>query len=291
MKEHDDLRDQARLARTYALTMIYHAGSGHPGGAMSAIDLLCYLYFQEMNVDPKDPAKPDRDRFVLSKGHACAALYAVGYLAGFLTRGQLAGFRQLSSELQGHPHVGATPFVETSTGSLGQGFSVALGMALGLRHKQIDARTYVMIGDGEVQEGEIWEGAMFAAHHKLNGLCAILDYNKLQSDNLNAKIMNLEPLADKWRAFGWHVIEIDGHRFHEMAEAFDAFSEEEERPTLILAHTLKGKDIYYMENDPNWHGSVTMNTNQLVNALVDLRQDAPFVERCLRGTIWEEADD
>ncbi len=282
-----DLSGLARQARTYALTMIYHAGSGHPGGSLSAIDLLCYLYFRELNYAPDNPGRKDRDRFILSKGHACPALYAVACLAGLLPKTELSGFRKIDRNLQGHPHVGTTPWVETSTGSLGQGFSVAAGMALGLRHLNNEARTYAIIGDGEVQEGQVWEAAMFAAHHRLNRLCTILDYNKMQSDDLNRNISEIEPLADKWRAFGWRVDEIDGHDFDQMERAFASFHNESDRPTLILAHTLKGKGVSYMEGLPNWHGSVALSDDDLERALRDLGIAREEIAAHLDLSVWE----
>ena len=280
------LEDLARKARTDILTMIYHAGSGHPGGSLSAVELLCDLYFRELRFDAARPALPNRDRFVLSTGHACPALYAVAGLAGMFDRGMLHSFRKIGGMLQGHPHVGDTPWVETSTGSLGQGFSAAIGMALGLHRLGGGSRVYAMVGDGEMQEGEIWEGAMFAAHYRLERLCVILDYNKMQSDDLNENIMALEPLAEKWRAFGWHVVSIDGHDFKEMARAFRLFHEETEKPTFIIAHTLKGKGVSYMEGVPAWHGSVTLTEDNLIHALENLSLDRAQIERCLDGTIW-----
>lgn len=251
------------------------------------MELLTWLYFKEMTFDPSDPQKRDRDRFVLSKGHACPALYAVAALAGLLPRAHLGSFRRIDGRLQGHPHVGTTAFAETSTGSLGQGFSCAIGMAMGLRHQQIDARAYAMLGDGEVQEGEVWEGAMFAAHHKLANLCAILDYNKMQSDDTNANIMGLEPLADKWRAFGWQVVEIDGHDYGAIEGAFATFAKTEDKPTMILAHTIKGKGVGYMEGIPTWHGSVKMSDDDLTTALADLGIAQEEMSAFLDGTTWE----
>ena len=202
------LADHAAQVRRLALTAIYRAGSGHPGGALSAADLLTCLYHTELRLRPDQPEWPERDRFVLSKGHSCPALYAALADVGLIERELLPRFRGLDSPLQGHPHASAMPWIDASTGSLGQGFSQAIGMALGLRHAKCDSRVYVMLGDGELQEGEIWEGAMCAAHHRLSNLCAIVDYNKLQSDARPEEIMGLEPLADKWRAFGWNVIAI-----------------------------------------------------------------------------------
>lgn len=267
------LESQANIARKISLQMIYKAGSGHPGGALSSIDILTYLYFRELNIDANNPYWPNRDRFILSKGHACAALYAVLGLKGCLGSEPekcWATFRQMGSQLQGHPSLKSIPWVEANTGSLGQGFSSAIGMALGLRYQSIASRVYVMIGDGELQEGEIWEGIMFSAHQALSNLCVIVDYNKLQSDALNSKIINLEPLAEKWRAFNWNVLEIDGHNFKEMDSAFSNAQKFTSCPTCIIAHTIKGKGVSYMENSPLWHGSVKLTQEQLNQAIMDL---------------------
>lgn len=281
-----NLQDQVRQARVDLLTMIYHAGSGHPGGSLSAVDLIAWLYARVMRHDPQNPQDPERDRFILSKGHACPALYAIAAAHGYIPLSEMASFRKLNGLLQGHTHVGATPWAETSTGSLGQGFSTAIGIALGLRHQEIEARTYVMLGDGELQEGEVWEGAMFSAHHRLDRLCAIIDYNKMQSDDLNANIMGLEPLADKWRAFGWHVIEINGHEFPEMEEAFDGALATKGKPTVIMAHTIKGKGVSYMEGQPTWHGSVKLTDDNLKDALSDLGYSESQIRACMDGSIW-----
>ena len=199
------LEAAAKFIRALSIAAIYRAGSGHPGGALSSADLLACLYGTEMNVWPGEGRDPDRDRFVLSKGHAAPALYAAGAHFGFCKAEEVLTLRKLGSKFQGHPHVRDLAWVETSTGSLGQGFSVALGMAMGLKLKKSAARVYALLGDGELQEGEVWEAAMCAAHHRLDNLCALIDYNKLQSDDSNADIMRLEPLAAKWRAFGWAV--------------------------------------------------------------------------------------
>jgi len=282
-----NLEERARDARLHALTMIYHAGSGHPGGSLSVIDLLCALYLDEMRLSPDRLDDPERDHLVLSKGHASAALYAVGCLGGFVPQSELSGYRKIGRALQGHPHVGTTPWVETSTGSLGQGFSVAIGLALGKRHLKRGGRVFTIIGDGEVQEGEVWEGAMFSAHHRLANLCAVLDYNKMQSDDLNRNIMGLEPLAEKWSAFGWRVEEIDGHDVAAMKRAFSIASETRDRPTLILAHTIKGKGVGYMEGVPTWHGSVKLSEDDLHRALTDLGYEDATIAACLDGSIWE----
>jgi transketolase len=251
--------------------MIHAAGSGHPGGCLSAADLLAYLFLNQLRFDPANPRWPERDRFVLSKGHACPALYAVAALVRIIPREQLSEFRKLGGRLQGHPHVVDTPWVETSTGSLGQGFSASVGMALGLRHQASKSRVYAMLGDGELQEGEVWEAAMCASHYRLNNLCAIVDYNKMQSDTTIAEIMSLEPLAAKWSAFNWKALEIDGHDFAQIAAAFDTARATTDRPTVIIAHTIKGKGVSFMEGIPTWHGSVKLRDDELGRALADLQ--------------------
>ena len=270
---HAQLAQAAAFIRRHSVASIYHAGSGHPGGAMSCADLLACLYGAEMNVWPASVHDPLRDRFVLSKGHAAPALYAVGAYYGFCDRKAALSLRKLNSPFQGHPHVLDLPFVETSTGSLGQGISVAIGMALGLKLQKIPARVYTLLGDGEMQEGEVWEAAMSGAHHKLDHLCAVIDYNKLQSDNSNDAIMRLEPLAAKWRAFGWAVAEIDGHDIPAILEAFRRAGVTNEKPALIIAHTVKGKGVPYMENIPAWHGSVKFTRAQAEEAIRALGAD------------------
>ena len=208
--------EAAAFTRKHAIAAIYHAGSGHPGGAMSSADVLAALFGAELNMWPDNLDDPHRDRFVLSKGHGAPALYAVASHFGFCSPKSALRLRKLGSPFQGHPHVLDLPWVETSTGSLGQGISVALGMAMGLKLQKSQARVYTLLGDGELQEGEVWEAAMCAAHHKLDNLCAIIDYNKLQSDDRNDNIMRLEPLAAKWRAFDWAVAEVDGHDIPEI---------------------------------------------------------------------------
>ena len=277
----EKLRTAARFVRCHSIAAIFHAGSGHPGGALSAADLLACLYGAELNIWPNKAADPTRDRFVLSKGHAAPALYAVGAHFGFCDARAALRLRKLGSSFQGHPHVLDLPWVETSTGSLGQGMSVAMGMALGLKLQKIAARVYTLLGDGELQEGEIWEAAMAAAHHKLDNFCALIDYNKLQSDNANAAIMGLEPLADKWRAFGWEVAEIDGHDIPQILGALRKAGVTRERPSLILAHTIKGKGVPYMENIPAWHGSVKLTEAQTRDALAALGANAPEMEGLL----------
>ena len=261
------LAEAARDIRRISLAAIYHAGSGHPGGALSCADLLACLYGAEMNLWPQTQSDPDRDRFVLSKGHAAPALYAAGAHFGFCSVADALSLRKLGSKFQGHPHVVDLPWVETSTGSLGQGFSVALGMAMGLKLKKSPGRAYALLGDGELQEGQVWEAAMCAAHHRLDNLLAIIDYNKLQSDDRNENIMRLEPLAEKWRAFGWHVCEIDGHDLDAILDAFREAGQTHDKPSVVIAHTVKGRGVGYMEDQPSWHGSVKLTRAQTEDAL------------------------
>jgi len=250
-----DLEDKARLFRREILEMTYKAGSGHPGGSMSAVDIITALYYYKMRIDPKNPDWEDRDRFILSKGHVCPALYAVLAELGFFPKEALWTLRQPGSILQGHPDMRKTPGIEMSTGSLGQGLSVAVGMALAARLDKKDYKVYCMLGDGEVQEGNIWEGAMFAAHQKLDNLIAILDRNRLQIDGFTEDVMSLEPLADKWKAFGWEVVELkDGNDMRQILTALDKATKIKGKPTIIIANTVKGKGVSFMENQVEYHG-------------------------------------
>ena len=285
LSDNTDLEKAARRARANLLTSIYLAGSGHPGGSLSAVDLLTYLWLREMR--PGTGRDGDGDRFVLSKGHACPALYAVACEAGLLPYRELAGLRRLGSPLQGHPHVLDLAWVGSSTGSLGQGFSAAIGMALGLRHLGSAARVYVLLGDGELQEGEVWEGAMCAGHYRLDNLCAVVDYNRLQSDDSNENIMGLEPLAAKWQAFRWQVEEIDGHDFAAIGRAFTRARQTGGQPTVIIAHTVKGRGVSFMEGLPQWHGSLKLRPEDLRTALTELGRPETEIGRCLDGTIWD----
>jgi len=275
------LVNAARQIRMHSLAAIFHATSGHPGGALSCADLMACLYGAEMNVWPSGVDDPLRDRFVLSKGHAAPALYAAGAQFGFCDKKEALALRKLGSKFQGHPHVLDLPWVETSTGSLGQGFSVAMGMALGLKLQKLEPRVYALLGDGELQEGEVWEAAMAAAHHKLDNLCILIDYNKLQSDNSNDVIMKLEPLAAKWSAFGWAVTEIDGHDIPAILHAFRSADVTTGAPSVIIAHTVKGKGVPYMENIPAWHGSVKLTREQTQEALAALGGSAEEIEELL----------
>jgi len=267
--------ERSRRARRALLAAIYHAGSGHPGGSLSCVDVLVALW--ERSFRDAAPNAEGADRLILSKGHACPALYAVAAEYGLVERGELVRLRELGSPLQGHPHVVDLPWVGASTGSLGQGFSVAIGRALGLRHRGLGQRVYVVLGDGELQEGEVWEGALCAAHHRLDELCAIVDYNKLQSDDWNANVLGLEPLAAKWEAFGWHVQEVDGHDHAALDAALARAEAAAGAPNVLIAHTTKGKGVPYMEDVPAWHGSVKLRREELAMALTAL--DAPASEQ------------
>jgi len=279
------LTERARQVRINSLVSIYHATSGHPGGSLSAADLLTVLWSEELRGFPESVDLQHHHKFILSKGHACPALYAILAEMGYIPKSALKTLRKLGSPLQGHPHVLDLPCVETSTGSLGQGFSVAIGMALGLKKQQKTERVYVLLGDGELQEGEIWEGAMCAAQFELENLCAIVDYNKMQSDDLNEHIMGLEPLRAKWEAFNWHVLEIDGHNFIEISEAFSKSRKHGLGPTLIIAHTIKGKGVSFMEGNPLWHGSVKLRPEDMETGLADLGMTSDEIQRSLHGNV------
>ena len=264
----------ARQCRVQIIRMLTHAGSGHPGGSLSVIDILTALYFGRLRYDAKRPDWPDRDRVVLSKGHAVPALYAVMARAGYFHESELVTLRKLGSRLQGHPDRTALPGIEAATGSLGQGLSISLGMALGLKLRAAPARVYCILGDGEIQEGQVWEAAMSAPKlgrpdHPLDNLCVILDYNKIQLDNFVAKIMDLEPVVAKWQAFGWPVLEIDGHDTDQIGKALDAAEATRGTPTFIVAHTVKGKGVPWMENNPEWHGKAP-KPSEAVTAIRDI---------------------
>jgi transketolase len=249
----------ARECRVQILGMITHAGSGHPGGSLSVIDILATLYFGRLRHDPKRPDWPDRDRVVLSKGHAVPALYTVLAKAGYFPEKSLITLRKLGSPLQGHPDRTALPGIDAATGSLGQGLSISLGLALGLKLAGSAARVYCVLGDGEIQEGQVWEAAMSAPKlgqpdHALDNLVVILDYNKIQLDNFVKKVLDLEPVIAKWEAFGWPVVEIDGHDVGQIEKALDQAEATRGMPTFVVAHTVKGKGVSFMENDPEWHG-------------------------------------
>lgn len=244
----------ARAIRRDVLQMTARAGSGHPGGSLSAVEILVALYFGGvLRHDPANPRWPDRDRFILSKAHACPALYAVLARRGYFPLEELGTFRRIDSRLQGHAHI-LTPGVEMSGGSLGQGLSFGVGVALAGRLDGRDYRVYVLLGDGECDEGQVWEGAMFASHHRLDTLTAIVDRNRIQNDRFTHEVVDLEPLTDKWRAFGWHTVEVDGHDLGQILRAFDEARRVKGRPTVIIAHTVKGKGVSFMEDNPEFHG-------------------------------------
>ncbi|MDR7402962.1 MAG: transketolase [Armatimonadota bacterium] len=268
-EEAEMLQEVARKLRRDILTMITEAGSGHPGGSLSAVEIVTALYFRVMRLDPAQPDWPDRDYFVLSKGHAAPVLYAALAARGFFPRQDLWTLRKLGSHLQGHPASRYTPGVEVSTGSLGQGLAVANGLALAARLDGRSARVYVLLGDGENQEGMVWEAAMAAAHYRLDNLTAFLDHNGLQIDGPVAEVMSPEPLADKWRAFGWHVLEIDGHDFDAILDAVAEAQQTRGRPTMIVAKTVKGKGVPFMENEVGWHGTAP-SRQELERALAGL---------------------
>ena len=246
-----------RLANNVRLGIIegvYNAACGHPGGSLSIADIITYLYFEEMNVDPKDPKAEGRDRFVLSKGHTAPALYAALAERGYFDKEELKTLRKTDSRLQGHPDMKGTPGVDMSSGSLGLGISAACGMALSAKVYGNDYRVYTIVGDGESEEGQVWEAAMFAAHYKLDNLVAVIDWNGLQIDGPVAEVMNPTPHDEKFRAFGWHVISIDAHDFNEIEAAFAEARTVKGKPTAIIARSVKGKGVSYMENACEWHG-------------------------------------
>lgn len=248
---------------------IHNAGSGHPGGSLSAADIVTALYFDEMNIDPKEPRMENRDKFILSKGHAGPVQYSALAARGYFNLDELMTLRKLGSRFQGHPDMNKVPGIEMSTGSLGQGFSAAGGMAMANKLDGNPGRIYVLLGDGEIQEGIVWEAAMSAAHNKLDNLVGILDYNGLQIDGKNEDVMTVSPVDEKFAAFGWNVIKIDGHDFSEILGAFKQARECSGKPTMIIAKTVKGKGVSFMENNPGWHGKAP-NEDELKQAIADL---------------------
>lgn len=267
--EKTDLEQIARRLRRHVVKMIAEAGSGHPGGSLSAADIITALYLKELRHDPKNPQWPDRDRFVLSKGHAAPILYAALAESGYFPVAELNTLRKMGSCLQGHTDRTLTPGVEMSAGSLGQGLSFAIGTALAGRLDKRGYRVYALLGDGECDEGQVWEAAMAAAHFKVDNLLAIVDHNGLQIDGTNRQIMNLEPLADKWRSFGWHAIEINGHDFPAILGAFQEARKIKGQPTAIIAITIKGKGVSFMENNVDFHGR-SLNPEELAKAMKEL---------------------
>ncbi len=268
IKDIKKFRKKAIEIRRDILTMLEKAGSGHTGGSLSLVEILLVLYYDKLNVDSRNPLDRKRDKFVLSKGHGCPALYAVLADQGFFPKEELWTLRKLGSRLQGHPQYGL-PGLEISSGSLGQGLSVAVGMALADRMDGIKAKVYCLMGDGETNEGQVWEAAMTAAHYKLENLCAIVDFNKLQIDGLCCEVKNMPEYKEKWRHFGWHVIETDGHDYEQLNKAFDEVRTIKGKPQVIIAHTVKGKGVSFIENKVEWHG-IAPKKDELDKALAEL---------------------
>lgn len=268
-----ELQKKAVEVRKGIVTGVYNAKSGHPGGSLSAADLFTYLYFEEMNVDPKNPEDENRDRFVLSKGHTAPGYYAALALKGFFPIEDLKTLRHVGSYLQGHPDKKHTPGVDMSSGSLGQGLSVAVGMALAAKMQGKDYRTYCLCGDGEIQEGQIWEAAMFAGHRKLDNLCVIVDNNNLQIDGTVEDVCSPYPIDEKFKAFNFHVININGNDFDEIDRAFAETKSHKGEPTAIIAHTIKGKGVSFMEDKAGWHGKAP-NEEEYKIAMEELEKEA-----------------
>ena len=253
MTQIRELQEKAKQIRRLIVQMLAEAGSGHPGGSLSSADLITALFFSVLRHNPKEPSWPQRDRFHMSKGHCCPLWYAVLAESGYFPLERLSTLRKMGSMLQGHPDR-RTPGVEVASGSLGQGLSVALGMSLAARIDKLDYRVYVLLGDGESQEGNVWEAAMAASHYACDNLCAIIDYNGFQIDGRTCDVMNLEPLAQKWQAFGWHTIEIDGHDMQQIVAAYQEAQGVKGKPSVIIARTIKGKGVSFMENVVDFHG-------------------------------------
>ena len=268
-----ELKKRAANVRMSAVTAVHSAASGHPGGSLSIADVLTLLYFEVMNIDPKDPKKADRDRFVLSKGHCSPALYGVLAERGFFPKEDIKTFRKTGSYLQGHPDMKAIPGVDMSSGSLGQGVCCANGMALAGKIDNKDYRVYTILGDGELEEGQVWEAAMYAAHYKLDNLTAFVDFNGLQIDGNVADVLSPLPIDEKFKAFGWNVIVCDGHDFEAMLSAINEAKATKGKPTVIILKTVKGKGVSFMENNPAWHGSAP-NDEQYAQAIEELKKEA-----------------
>lgn len=267
-KDVERLEEQAVQLRRDIVEMIHAAKAGHPGGSLSAVDMITALYFHVMRIDPQNPRREDRDRFVLSKGHACPALYAALARRGFFDPKHLTTLRQYHSILQGHPDMNKTPGIDISSGSLGNGLAIGVGMAMSGRLHHQDYMTYVMLGDGEVQEGMVWEAAMAAHHHDLGNLVAIVDCNGVQINGWVNEIMTVEPLADKWRAFGWNVVEVNGHNMKDLLTVLHT-AKTMRHPTVILMRTVKGRGVSFMEDDCKWHGN-SPSDEELVQAILEI---------------------
>ncbi len=269
IKDVRALRDIARDIRIKIVKMLNQAGSGHTGGSLSAVDVATAIYFSKMRFDPRNPSWEQRDRFILSKGHAAPLLYAIMAEAGYFAAETLNNLRTIESPLQGHPCCKSLPGVEVSTGSLGQGLSVANGMALGLRLDKNPARVFCIMGDGEIQEGQVWEAAMTAAHYGLDNICAVIDNNGLQIDGPVDEVMRISPIRGKWEAFGWHAVEIDGHNMEEILRALDEAENTKGKPSVIIARTIKGKGVSFFEGKVEYHG-LAPTAEELVKALEEL---------------------
>ena len=272
-----ELQKTATIIRKYVIEEVFSAKSGHPGGSLSCTDIFTTLYFDEMNVDIKNPKWADRDRFVLSKGHCAPALYATLAVKGFFPEADLYTFRKVDSYLEGHPNMTYVPGVDMSTGSLGQGISTAVGMALAGKIDNKDYRVYSILGDGELEEGQVWEAAMAAAHYKLDNLTAFVDYNGLQIDGNITDVMNPEPVADKFIAFGWNVIVVDGHNHAQIKDAIEAAKAVKGKPTMVVCRCIKGKDVSFMENQYGWHGTAP-NQEQRDQAIAELDEKLAAIE-------------
>ncbi len=265
----EKLRKKAKLIRRDIIQMLYEAGSGHSGGSLSSTDIVTVLYFHYLRHRPDNSDWPDRDRFILSKGHCAPLLYAVLAESGYFPKKELRTLRRINSHLQGHPDMRKTKGVEASTGSLGQGLSISCGIALGGKLDKKNYTVYVLLGDGEIQEGQVWEAAMFASHYHLDNIVVIIDRNRLQVDGPTNKIMTIEPLADKWKAFGWKVIIIDGHSMNQILDALEKAKETKDKPTIIIANTIKGKGVSFMESQVDWHGKAP-SKDEAEKALLEL---------------------
>ena len=268
-----ELKAMSRTVREDIVTMVHKAGSGHPGGSLSATDLMVGLYFGGvMKVDPQNPDWDGRDRFIRSKGHVAPVIYSVLARKGFFPVDELWTLRKLGSILQGHPHRQSTPGFDCSSGSLGQGLSIANGLAIGFRKQGLDNRVYCLLGDGELQEGQVWEAVMTAAQNRLDNLCAIVDYNHVQLDGTTEQIKDLGDLAAKWHDFGWNVIQLNGHDMDQVLKAYDMAAAYKGKPSVLIADTVKGKGVSFMEGDCNWHGNAP-NAQQLEQALAEIREE------------------
>lgn len=273
MRKIELLKKRAKEIRIDIIKMVSQAGSGHPGGALSATELMTALYFDQLRHNPKEPNWEDRDRVIFSKGHSCPLLYACLAESGYFSKEEILTLRRFGSRLQGHPgRDKGLPGLEVSTGSLGQGLSIGVGMALASKLSQKDFRVYVLLGDGECDCGQVWEAVMSAGHYKLDNLCAIVDYNGLQIDGSTEEVMGLEPLVKKWQDFRWETIEIDGHNFKEIFNAYQRARNNKEAPTVVIAHTIKGRDVSFMENKVDWHGKAP-NREEAEIALKELEEN------------------